>query len=322
MSEAFGPYPDPLARDRELDELCRRLGAEKSSYGESVDGRDLVAVFIKGRSEEGRAVSVCANIHGIEWIGNRIAHAFLAGLDGGASASLLDVADVWVFPCLNPDGYERTFAQEGKGRTRDMRKNGNKVDLNRNFPLPFGAEPSWWPTSGSYHEDDATYRGRHPLSEPETRHLVAKLDDVRPWASANLHSFMGTMIPPRTPASEDSRGYQELHQHFSGAQSHARYRLMQSPTFDVFTGEQEDHQHHVQRTWAACFETFPVLASIRQHLRAPSTFWRFNPHDPEPWVDNDLPAIVAFLHAALERDRPPAREGAATPRTTWRQDGP
>lgn len=322
MSESFGPYPDPDARDRELDTLCRKVGAERSTYGESVEGRPLEAVFIKGRSDDGRAVSVCANIHGIEWIGNRVAHAFLAGLDGGLSAALLDVADVWVFPCLNPDGYERTFAQGGKGRVRDLRKNANKVDLNRNFPLPFGAEPSWWPTAGSYTEDDATYRGTGPLSEPETRHLAARLDEIRPWASANLHSFMGTMIPARTPHQEDSRGYQELFEHFRNAQPHASYRLMQSQTFDVFTGEQEDHQHHVHQTWAACFESFPIFASIGQHLRAPSSFWRFNPHDPEPWVANDVPAVVAFLRAALDRDRPPQREGAITPRTTWRPDGP
>jgi hypothetical protein len=322
MSEAFAPYPDPAARDLELDALCQRVGGEKVTYGQSVQGRPLVGVFVKGRSTDRRTVAVCANIHGIEWVGNRLAHAFVAGLDGGLSAALLDVADVWVFPCLNPDGYERTFAQEGKGRARDMRKNANKVDLNRNFPLPFGAEPSWWPTSGSYHEDDATYRGPGPLSEPETRHLVGKLDEVQPWASANLHSFMGTMIPPRTPDKADSRAYRELFEHFRRAQHHASYRLMQSPRLDVFTGEQEDHQHHVQRTWAACFESFPVTASFRQHLRAPSAFWRFNPQDPEPWVANDLPGIVAFLRAALDRDRPPVREGAVTPRTTWRPDDP
>lgn len=325
MSDLLAPYPSPRARDEELTTLARRLGAERLTYGESVEGRPLQALFIKGRSPDGdasrRAVSVCANIHGIEWIGNRIAHALVRSLDGGEAASLLDRAEVWVFPCLNPDGYERTFAQEGKGRARDMRKNANKVDLNRNFPLPFGCEPSRWPTSGSYTEDDATYRGSAPLSEPETRALAAQLDQVRPWASANLHSFMGTMIPARTPVAEDAKAYQALHQVFRGAQQHACYRLMQSQVFDVFTGEQEDHQHHVHQTWAACFETFPITSSIAQHLRAPSAFWRFNPHDPAPWIDNDLPAIVAFLHAALDRDRPPQREGAVTERTTWKADG-
>ena len=64
----------------------------------------------------------------------------------------------------------------------------------------------------------------------------------------------------------------------------------------------EDYQHHHHGTWAVCVETFSLWASFRQHLRAPSLFWRFNPHDPAPWIDNDVPGIVAFLHAALDRN--------------------
>ena len=67
----------------------------------------------------------------------------------------------------------------------------------------------------------------------------------------------------------------------------------------MFTGEQEDHQHHVHGTWALTIEVFPVTASLRQHLRAPSTFWRFNPRRPETWVENDVPGIVAFFLEAL-----------------------
>jgi hypothetical protein len=35
-------------------------------------------------------------------------------------------------------------------------------------------------------------------------------------------------------------------------------------------------------------------------------FWRFNPHDPRPWIANDVPAVTAFLHAALDLP-PPSR---------------
>ncbi len=57
----------------------------------------------------------------------------------------------------------------------------------------------------------------------------------------------------------------------------------------MWTGEQEDWQHHVHGTWALTVEVFPLAASFRQHLRALSLFWRFNPRDPRPWVDNDVP---------------------------------
>jgi hypothetical protein len=86
-----------------------------------------------------------------------------------------------------------------------------------------------------------------------------------------------------------------------------------SRLFDTFTGEMEDFQDHVHRSWAVCVETFPVGRSLRQHLRAPSLFWRFNPRDPGPWVDNDVPGIAAYLHAALDLGpRPGAGPGWVT----------
>jgi hypothetical protein len=51
-----------------------------------------------------------------------------------------------------------------------------------------------------------------------------------------------------------------------------------------------------------------VLHSVRQHLRAPTPVWRFNPRRPEVYVENDLPGMVAWFLAALRRPRPGAVE--------------
>jgi hypothetical protein len=90
----------------------------------------------------------------------------------------------------------------------------------------------------------------------------------------------------------------------SDTQPGPKYVRFASRFFDVFTGELEDHQHHDLRCWATTVEVFPVLRSFRQHLVAPSLFWRFNPRDPDRWADNDVPGIAAFLSAALDRPRP------------------
>ena len=134
---------------------------------------------------------------------------------------------------------------------------------------------------------------------------------IDPWASANLHSFMGTLIPPRVLHLADHRAYASLARAFRSGQSHARYRRLCFPPLDVFTGEQEDFQHHVMGTWALCVETLTLLASFRQHRQRPELFWRFNPIDPAPWVASDSAGVVAFLAAALQRSRPPRRPGAA-----------
>jgi hypothetical protein len=210
---------------------------------------------------------------------------------------------VWVIPCLNPDGYRRTVEREGAGPLTGLRPNANGVDLNRNFPLPWG-RPSRLPAAGSSEPGTATYRGPSPLSEPETHHLDALLHEQSFHASANFHSFMGTCIPARVTDRDEFRTYRGLCRAFARAQTKYRYRRLSTRIFDVFTGEQEDHQHHHHRTWAMCVETFTIAATYRQHFRAPSTFWRFNPHDPQPWVDNDVPAVVAYFEAALKLSRP------------------
>src|SRR5690606_32463150 len=91
---------------------------------------------------------------------------------------------------------------------------------------------------------------------------------------------------------------------FRAAQPSFRYGRLASRIFDVFTGEQEDFMHHDLNCWAVCIETFSLGASFRQHLRAPKLFWRFNPHDPAPWVQNDVAGILAMVDAALELPRP------------------
>lgn len=305
---ALAPYPGPEAREAELHELCAALPeAELHEYGRSVEGRPLEALRLPGPSGAPR-VLVCANTHGPEFIGNRVATAVIRELaEGTAGPELSELrakAELWVAPCLNPDGYARTWERAGEGELPGLRHNANGVDLNRNWPLPPGERRLPLPGAGSDKPGDATYRGPEPLSEPETACLDRLLAERGFHASVNLHSFMGTVIPARVRDRGSYATYRRLARRFADAQPEVGYRRLASRIFDTFTGEQEDHQHHRHRCWAACVECFPITASFRQHLRAPSLFWRFNPHDPRPWIDNDVPGLAAFLLAAVELPRP------------------
>jgi hypothetical protein len=293
------PYPPPEARDAALLTLAHELGAEVVEYGSSVEGRPLTAARLGPPS--GPAVVVCANIHGVEVIGQRVA---MQTLRLAADHPLRERASLWVAPCLNPDGVARTWAQGGHGTLGELRCNARGVDLNRNFPRPYGAGPSRLPGAGSDRPQDATYRGPHALSEPETAALAALLDKVRPLAGVNLHAFMGTLIQPPVRSWSDWRGYGRLAAAFRQAQRGVGYRRLATPILDPFTGEQEDWQHHVLGCWAVCVECFSLPASYTQHLRAPSLFWRFNPRDPEALARRDAPAVLAWLQAALELGPP------------------
>lgn len=296
----MSPYPSPEDRDAQVHQVAASIGGEVVQYGESVEGRPLLAIRKPG---DGPAVLVCANIHGIEYISVQVALRL---------AQIAELpAEVWVAPCLNPDAYAATWAARGIGSLGALRKNANGVDLNRNFPMPWGATPSWIPGAGSTNPADATWRGPAPASEPEVAALITLMQRIDPWASANLHSFMGTLIPPRVLHLADHVAYARLARALRSGQSRARYRRLCFPPLDVFTGEQEDFQHHVMGTWALCVETFTLLASFRQRRQRTGLFWRFNPIDPAPWVSSDAAGVAAFLAAALQHPRPPRRLGAA-----------
>lgn len=297
------PYPTL----EEVHSRARERG-EARVYGTSVEGRPLLAVDLPG---EGPLVVVTAGLHGIEHIGVQVA---LAVLDAGP----LPGARLRVYPVLNPDGFARTHAVGGAGRVRELRKNARGVDLNRNFPLPWGAHPTRMPFAGGSDPDSATYRGPAPLSEPESSALATDLLAEPPHASINLHSFMGTLIAARVWHPSDWRGYTALCKAFRSAQTGVLgYPRLASPLFDVFTGELEDWQHHVLCCWSVCVECFSLGESLRQHARAPTGFWRFNPRDPAPVVARDAPAVRAMLEAALQLDRPPSRAGASVSLPAW-----
>lgn len=72
--------------------------------------------------------------------------------------------DLWVVPTYNPDGL-----------ARGTRRNARGVDLNRNFPH------RWKELDGRYES------GRRPASEPETRAVMAFLEEIDPVRVASFH---------------------------------------------------------------------------------------------------------------------------------------
>jgi hypothetical protein len=317
MMDALAPYPGEQARERELDDLASALGAEVLRVGTSVEARAIRAVRVASTRADAPHVLVNANIHGVEWISSRVAMGVLRALaeEKHQARSLLDEAHVVVLPCINVDGYARTERTAGRGTLKALRTNAHGVDLNRNFPIPMraGNRQSLWAVlnphhflaaAGSSDERRATYRGQEPLSEPEARAVDDLAARFSFRACISVHSFMGTLIPPCVRTGEEARAYRELCAVFRAAQPRLGYVRFANRFVDVLTGELEDRLHHDFGCWALTVECFPVLRSLMQHLIAPSLFSRFNPRDPSATVAGDVPAIIAFLRAALARPHP------------------
>jgi carboxypeptidase T len=111
---------------------------------------------------------------------------------------LLDNAQLFIIPCLNPDGYifNETNNPNGGGFWRKNRRdNGDGtfgVDLNRNYGEAWGYDN----TGSSPDPSSDVYRGPSAFSEPETQMIVefAGTHDFK--VAMNNHTFSNVIVHP------------------------------------------------------------------------------------------------------------------------------
>lgn len=109
---------------------------------------------------------------------------------------LLDNAELYFVPILNPDGYRynQLIAPNGGGMWRKNRRiNGGDtygVDMNRNFGFMWGCDN----TGSSSLPTSEIYRGTEPFSEPEI-FMLKELCEAVPFTIAlNYHSYSNLLL--------------------------------------------------------------------------------------------------------------------------------
>lgn len=179
----------------------------------SVEGRPVRALRLRvGGGAERRAVLFVGGTHARELM-NPDAIVELAvdllvsqanGTDvayGGRTWPAADVAlvlaalDLWLLPCLNPDGRHHVMTADDMWRKNRRDNPGTAcdgVDLNRNFDLVWGVTEGQ--TSCSPCAD--IYCGPSAFSEPETRNVKHLLDTLRVDVFADVHSFSELVLHP------------------------------------------------------------------------------------------------------------------------------
>ena len=182
--------------------------AQKIQIGTTTWGRPIWALKISDNAateEPEPRVVIDANIHAREYAGPEVALDIIWQLLYGCAtnatfASWVDGMEIYVIPCLNPDGryFCDTVSSNWRKNGRDNNRSGTMtdgtdgVDLNRNSPFHWGSDN----TGSSSLYSDIDYRGPSPASEPEIQAYDALLQRIQPGFTLSIHSYMGVFYGP------------------------------------------------------------------------------------------------------------------------------
>ncbi|MFF9145210.1 M14 family zinc carboxypeptidase [Streptomyces sp. NPDC014861] len=201
----FRPYGGPGGLKAELlATAAAHPGLTKVvSIGKTLKGQDILAVKVSKGARTAKdgsrpATLYLSNQHAREWITpemtRRLFHHYLDnyGTDERITR-IVDTTEVWFVLSANPDGYDFTHADPANRQWRkNLRDNdgdgtvgaADGVDLNRNFAYKWGYDDE----GSSPDPADETFRGKGPMSEPETRALDAFQKRIGFSYGINYHS--------------------------------------------------------------------------------------------------------------------------------------
>ncbi|CAG4981220.1 unnamed protein product [Parnassius apollo] len=207
--------------------------------GRSSEGLPLVAVKVslpsndtqaKGSGSKGQkrwklkshlkpAVWIDGGAHAREWIAPAVAtwmlHALVEGEKGsGPDYEMLKIADFYILPVLNPDGYEHSHTYDRFWMKTRSRLADHSDDYTGWFPWNWGssecigvnADRNWdyrWGEKDSSSDPCAdNYAGPHPFSEPETRAVSEFLAEHRGQIKVFLsfHAYSQAWLTPSSHA--------------------------------------------------------------------------------------------------------------------------
>jgi len=181
------------------------------SIGTSIQGRDLVAVWIYAGPERRVSSGVLGDIptnvpkiwfnggqHAREWVSPAttmyIYYQLVTryGVDPDVT-TLLEKVGFVIVPVVNPDGYDWSWTNSRLWRKNRRANTGGSfgVDLNRNW------DDHWCQQGASRTPSSDTYCGTAPFSEPETRSVstfLKSLSNVK--VAIDIHSYSQLLLRP------------------------------------------------------------------------------------------------------------------------------
>ncbi len=169
-----------------------------TSYGTSYEGRDLNYIRITNAPAGAPAILFTALTHAREPGSNSVVIDWAQWLtteygSDTMATFILDNAQIYIIPIVNPDGYEYNNPEGGNQRKNmNFSAGGDGVDINRNYSYMWGYDDS----GSSPYPSSQTYRGTAPLSEPETLAETIWIDSIEPLGGFHYHTYGGMLLYP------------------------------------------------------------------------------------------------------------------------------
>lgn len=303
-------YPTLEMAYQELHELANKYPnlVTEFTYGQSVSGRPLQGwrIGTSSNSEAKQKVLITALTHPVEFISGVLARRLSYRLVQSYQreewlTKLLNKADFWIVPLVNPDGYQTVEENKGWVTHRVARMNKNGVDLNRNFPYIKGSRGNQ-SNAAKKSPNSSYYMGTHPLSEPETLSLAKLAYREKFHLAVNLHSFGGLTFAP-SPHGKQKQQIQAVIEHFKNDlptfQPSEKYRFEQGLDASL-AGEIDGFLLNSIGTVSVTFETSLLNARLLNPLKLFNLFWWANPENIEYWINNDRDALLKTIFLSLK----------------------
>lgn len=193
---SMGGYRTFAEIEQTLDQLVQTYPQliSKFSIGKTHEGRNIWALKISANSTPKPTAWFDALHHSREPLTAELVLRFVEKLAQNyfydlEIMRLLQTRDIFVVPCVNPDGYEynRQLNPQGGGMWRKNRRpnldGSYGVDLNRNYGW------KWGTVIYDVNMDSEMYQGVSAFSELETRAMRDLMTQVRPRFAVTVHSY-------------------------------------------------------------------------------------------------------------------------------------
>ena len=252
------------------------------SIGKSYEGRDIPLVKISDNAaadEDEPEVLFTCNMHAREHLTAEMClHIINRFTDGYATdpeiKALVDTAEIWVIPMVNPDGVEYDLADGDYAMWRKTRKPNEGsphvgTDINRNFSYKWGccggsSDQTW----------SETYRGAAAEDQPETRQITEFVDsrvvdgEQQIKGHIDFHTFSELVLWPfgyTTDDTDEGMTEEEAARFAEVGTKMARtngYTPQQASDLYVTDGDINDWMWGKHKVLSFCFEMYPADASL------------------------------------------------------------